>query len=342
MGINLTTSFSHPAAIATRVAYARIDNLAPGVSPSFTTVTLTGGAGTFTFATDVPAGQYQVNATPIYADGRVCTPTTTYTSGCPGLLSISAILQGNNLVITYLAPSGVPSVLINVGYPNGGGFSNIYVNNGTPISIGIPPGVFGAYTVNGQSVCDASSGFYSPPSSTVTVNNAQSVSGSYFLGSTIAAVCSAGSTTLYSAGAPIPGSTLYTDQALTTPITGYTLALYQGVVYNLSSTTGVLGSDSGLSCNVTITGNTSLSAGIPNGNGLIFGPAGAIVTVSISASGPPGGTYTLNFNIPSLAVSQSVSNGNTTATFTMPPAGSVSWIGLYTSTNSSGGGTISV
>lgn len=343
MSINLTVTFSHPAAIATQVSYARIDNLAPGASPVFTTIpNLVGASGTFVVATDIPDGQYQVNGIPIYADLRICPPTVIYTPACPGLLSISAVLQGNNLVITYLAPSGIPSVLINVGYPNGGGFSNVYVNNGNPISIGIPTGVFGAYTVNGQSVCDASSGFYSPPSSTVTVNNAQSVSGSYFLGSTIAAVCGASATTLYSAGAPIPGSTLYTDQGLTTEITGYSLVLYQGVVYNLSPTTGVLGSDSGLSCNVTITGNTSLSVGIPNGNGLIFGPAGAIVTVTIAASGPPGGTYTTEFNISSLGISQSVSNGNTSFTFTMPPSGSVSWVGLYTSTNSSGGGSISV
>lgn len=343
MSINLTVSFSHPAAIATQASYARIDNLAPGASPVFTTVpNLVGASGVFTIATNIPDGQYQINGLPVYADGRACTPTIQYTAGCPGLLSISAVLQGNNLVITYLAPSGVPSVLINVSYPNGGSFSNIYVNNGNTISIGIPTGVFGAYSINGQSVCDASSGFYSPPSATVTVNNTQSVSGSYFLGNSISAVCGASATTLYSAGAPVPGTTLYADEGLTTAITGYTLALYQGIVYNLSNTTGVLGTASGLSCNVAITGNTSLSVGIPNGNGLITGPAGATISVTIATSGPPGGTYSLEFNIASLGITQSVSNGTNTFTFTMPPAGSVTWNGLYTSTNSSGGGSISV
>lgn len=170
MGINLSVTFSHPAAMATRVSYARIDNLATGASPVFTTVpNLVGGSGTFTVATNIPDGQYQINGLPIYADGRTCTPTVVYTSACPGLISISAINQGGVIVVNYLAPSGAPSVLININFPNGGSFSQIYVNNGNPISVGIPAGVYGTYTVNGQSVCDATSGFYSPPSANVSV-----------------------------------------------------------------------------------------------------------------------------------------------------------------------------
>jgi hypothetical protein len=343
MSINLTISLSHPAAIATQVRYARIDNLAPGQAPVFTAVpNLVGGTGVFTIASDLPAGQYQVNYTPVYSDGRTCTTYTYYTPACPGLISISATIQTGVIVVTYLAPSGATNVIINVAYPNGGSFSNMYVNDGNPISIGLPSGVYGNFSVTGQAVCDPTSGFYSATSSTVIVNNAQAVSGSYQLGNTIAAVCGATTTTLYSAGSPVPGSTLYSDQGLTTPIVGYTLALYQGIVYNLSSTTGVLGTNSGLSCNINITGNTALSEGIPNGSGLITGPAGATVTVGISASGPPGGTYTMSVSIPAVSFAQSVSNGNATFTFTMPPSGSVAWIGLYTSTNSSGGGSVSV
>lgn len=339
MSINLSISFSCPGSIAQQVSYARIDN----TTPVYIQVpNITGSEGNFVVASDIPDGQYIVSRIPIYADGRICQARTVTTPACPGLISISATIQGGVLVVTYLAPSGSPSVLINVNYPNGGTFSQIYTNTGNPISIGLPAGVYGNYTVNGQSVCDPTSGFYSPPSASVTVNYAQSVSGSYYLGNTIAQVCAASITTLYSNGAPTPNSVLYADSGLTTPITGYILVMYQNIVYNLSSTTGVLGTDSGLSCSITITGNTSLSAGITNGNGLIMGPAGATVSATISASGPPGGTYTFEFTISSLGLTQTVSNGVNTFTFTMPPSGSVSWSALFTSTNSSGGGGVSV
>lgn len=282
MSINLSVKYSHPAAIATQVSYARIDNLPAGQSPAFTTVVpnLTGMAGTFTVATNVPDGQYQINALPIYADGRTCQPTVNYTAACPGLTSISAVIQSGVLVVTYLAPSGIPSVLINVGYPNGGSYSNIYVNDGNPISIGLPPGVYGNFTVNGQSVCDTSSGFYSTPSSTVNVTNAQALAGTYYLGATEAAACIAAATTLYSNGVPIPGTQLFQDETMLTPITGYSFVIYAGVNYNLSSSSGTLGAATGNSCNPTTVARNGLSfmtvsaiTGIP---GFVFNPtAGA-------------------------------------------------------------------
>lgn len=344
MSINLSVSFDHPAAVSVQVRYARIDNLAPGQQPVFTSVTLNGGSGTFPVATNIPDGQYQVMATPVYADGRICSPSTYTTPPCAGLISISAQIVSGVIVVTYLAPSGATNVQINVSYPNGGSFSNMYVNDGNPVSIPLPSGgtIYGNYLVTGQAVCDPTSGFMSPPSGTVTVANNQSLSGSYFLGNGQSQVCAASVTTLYSAGAPVPGSVLYTDQGLTTRITGFSLVLYQGVIYNLSSADGTLGTDSGLSCNVSISGTTALSVAIPNGNGLIYGPPGAIITVSLGASGPPGGTYTMEVAIPSLGISQNVSNGTTSFTFTMPPSGSVAWNGIYTSTNSSGGGNVSV
>jgi hypothetical protein len=259
MSINLSVSYSHPAAIATQVSYARIDNTS---NPVFTTVVpnLTGMSGTFVIATNIPDGQYQVNALPIYADGRTCTPTINTTPACPGLISISAVIQSGVLVVTYLAPSGAPSVLINVNYPNGGSFSQIYTNTGNPISIGLPSGVFGNYTVSGQSVCDVSSAFYSLPSASVTVNYAQSVSGTYYLGNSVAAACAANATTLYSNGSPVAGtSILYQDEALQTAVVGYTYVLYGGIIYNLSSTTGQLGTATGSSCSPTVIARNALS-----------------------------------------------------------------------------------
>lgn len=261
MSINLTVTFSHPKAVATRCSYARLDNLAPGQAPIFTTVpNLVGASGTFTIAEDVPNGQYQINGVPIYADNRICPPTIVYTSACPGLTSISGSLQGNILVVSYLAPSTVTNILITVNYPNGGSFQNVYVNTGNPISIGLPFGVYGTYSFFGQSVCDPTSDFYSPPSSTVSLIYANSVGGSYFLGNNIGQVCAASVTTLYTSGVPVPGTTiLYLDQGLQNALTGYSLVMYQGVVYNVNPTTGALGTDSGLNCNPTVIARNALS-----------------------------------------------------------------------------------
>lgn len=249
MSINLSIEFGMPpGAVSNLVQYARIDNT---TNPVFTTVSPNPITSPAVIATNIPAGQYQVNVVPVYADGRTCQPTIITTPGCPGLTSISAVVQSGVLVVTYLAPSSAPSVVINVNYPNGGSYSNIFPNNGNPISIGLPAGVFGNYTVSGQAVCDASSGFYSAPSSSVTVPYNQSIPGSFFLGNSQAEACSASVITLYTAGTVTPGSsTLYTDINLTTPVAGYSLVLYQGVIYNLAA--GVLGSDSGLRCSPTV------------------------------------------------------------------------------------------
>lgn len=259
MSINLSVALSHPAAIATQVSYARIDNLAPGSAPVFINIpNLVGGAGTYIIATDIPNGQYQINYTPVYADGRVCQTYTTYTAGCPGLISISATIQSNVIVITYLAPSSVPNILLTVAYPNGGSFQNTYVNTGNPISVPMPAG-YGNYTVTGQSVCDSSSGFYSPPSNSVTVSYNNPISGTYYLGNTITQVCTAVSTTLFSDGAPVPGGKLYLDEALSTVVTGYVFVMYQGVIYSLSSTSGVLGANTGQQCGPTVSLNNSMA-----------------------------------------------------------------------------------
>jgi len=63
----------------------------------------------------------------------------------------------------------VPKVRITVNYPNGGSFTANYVNTGNNIVIALPTNLDGDYVVVGQSVCDESSGFYSPFSSQVVV-----------------------------------------------------------------------------------------------------------------------------------------------------------------------------
>lgn len=168
MAINLAIEFQLPVgAVSNLVQYARIDNTSV---PVWATVSPNPTTSPSVIATNIPNGQYQIQSTPIYPDGRTCQPTITTTPGCPGLISINAIVQGGVLMINYLAPSGTSAVLINVNYPNGGSYSQVYTNTGNTISIGLPSGVYGNYSVSGQSVCDVGSGFYSSPSATVTVS----------------------------------------------------------------------------------------------------------------------------------------------------------------------------
>ena len=51
-------------------------------------------------------------------------------------------------------------------------------------------------------------------------------------------------------GTIAPGLILYTDEAMTTPLLGYDFVSdpLSGIVYNMSSGTGMIGSDTGLAC----------------------------------------------------------------------------------------------
>lgn len=167
MSINLSIRFQHPDAVSHQVSYARIDNVA---NPVFTNVQPNPVTSPATIAQNIPNGQYQINSIPIYADGRKCDPTIVYTPACAGLISITATIQAGVLIVSYLAPSSVPKVRITVGFPNGGSSVANYVNNGVDIPIAIP-NLTGDFTVSGQSVCDETTNFYSPPSAQATVTN---------------------------------------------------------------------------------------------------------------------------------------------------------------------------
>lgn len=338
MSINLSIQFSHPSAISNQVSYARIDNTSTPVFIQVPNV-ITSPA---TIASNVPDGQYQINITPVYADGRTCQPTTFTTPACSSLVSLSASINSSVMVINYLAPSGVPKVRITIGYPNGGNNTANYVNDGNPISVAIPANLFGDYTVSGQSVCDETSGFYSPATQNVTVTLNQPIPNQYVLSNNLTSICTGTPQQLYTSGGFSVGTTLFTDSTLGTPVTGFNYVMINALVYNIDSTTGLIGSATGNNCNVNITGNTTLSTGLPNSSGVITAPPGSTVNGSITANGPTGDTYTLQISIPALSITQTATNGTVTFSFVMPGSGSVNWSGLYTSSNSSGSGTFSV
>lgn len=173
MAINLSVKLNQDGAVAHRIRYARIDNV---LNPVWVTVSpdvVNSPNLTQTIATNIPSGQYRIGYYAIYADLRSCTEQFVETAPCNSLISINAYIDGTNLIVQYLAPSDAPKVRITVGYPNGGSYTANYVNNGNDIAIALPGGVFGDFIVTGQSVCDEGSGFYSPPSSQVTVPRSQ-------------------------------------------------------------------------------------------------------------------------------------------------------------------------
>lgn len=259
MSINLAIEWDHPAAVSNFVQYARIDNT---INPVFSTVTpnIAGSSGTAVIAENVPDGQYQIQITPIYADGRTCAPTVINTPPCQPLIAINAVLQSGNLVISYLAPSQAPKVRITVNYPNGGSTVANYINDGNNIVIPLPSGLTGNFIVTGQSVCDESSGFYSAFSSQVTVPVvASNVTVSNFAGGvTISNITG------------ISGFSLPTLVTFGNTVTGNHDAFYGGIT---NTFTGMPGAAS--SATLQINGTIIQCVNVPNTSGgtVIFSPA---------------------------------------------------------------------
>lgn len=164
--INLVIQFNHPDAVSNTVRYSRIDNTS---TPVYTT--LTGITTSPLIIEGIPNGQYRVGITPVYADSRVCTERLEDTPPCSGIVSFSAALSGGNIAVTYTINVDVPYFQININYPNGGTFSQQYVNAGTGTQNVTPPsGLYGDYTVTIQPVCDPDTGFLGANSAPAIVN----------------------------------------------------------------------------------------------------------------------------------------------------------------------------
>lgn len=168
MQIDISWIFSHPDAVSNTLVYGRIDNTA---TPTYYTIT---GITTSPYNITVDNGQYSISGTPVYADGRTCSPTIQTTPACPLIIGLNAVKTGTNLVITYTTATDIPQVRVKVNYPNGGSYVQNYTN-GNSIVIPLPTGVYGDYTIYMQSVCDPDTGFYSPLTAPVTVTVSEDV-----------------------------------------------------------------------------------------------------------------------------------------------------------------------
>lgn len=163
--INLIIDLLHPSAISSNVRVARVDNTPSPVYTTYANVS----ANPF-ILNNVPNGQYFIGATPNYADGRVCAEVPYTTAPCTGINSFSAKIVSTNFVVSYSVAAGLPAVRINIQYPNGGSSSNIYTASGLDITIPIPTGVLGDYSLTITPCCDEDTGFFGSQSAPVILN----------------------------------------------------------------------------------------------------------------------------------------------------------------------------
>lgn len=176
--MDIVVNYSHPAASSVTLRYARIDNT--NVPTYITIPNILSSPYTISGVAD---GQYFVGITPVYSDGRKCNEMTQTTPACAGINSFSAVLGGSptsEFVISYSAAVSIPKVKVNISYPNGGSWSQIYTNDGVDIEIPFPPNVYGSFSINMQPVCNEDTGFFGQPTSPVilTVNDPSNPSGS--------------------------------------------------------------------------------------------------------------------------------------------------------------------
>lgn len=111
--------------------------------------------------------------------------------------------------------------------------------------------------------------------------------GSYILGNDTGTICSGESETLYTNGPFAIGGTLYSDSALTTPVTGFSYVVNNGNnhIYNLNSGTGAIGSDTSLACNSAIVNWSFAVLGATSGSIQISENAINFVNTNVDDSG---------------------------------------------------------
>lgn len=162
---NIIVNLVNPSAISNTIRYARIDNT---TTPTYTTISNV-TANPYIIQ-NVPNGQYSIGVTPNYGDGRICPEVFQTTPPCTGINAFSAIVSSTNFVISYSVAIGLPNVRVNIQYPNGGTFSQVYPANGLNITIAQPSNVYGAYSITITPCCDTGSGFFGNPSAPIILN----------------------------------------------------------------------------------------------------------------------------------------------------------------------------
>jgi len=185
---------------------------------------------------------------------------------CPAIINFYYNVVGNNLNITRIIFSAIPvsAQVVTVQYKihtdpsytvvTTNAVVNIDGSVVTPISIPVTQG--STYDIQVLDNCSSPrSGFMQ----TILITSG-SVGNTYLIGNSTATICNAGiSQILYTSGAFAIGKVLYTDAALTSPLTGYAYVVYNNEVYHVNTVNGIVLNDTSISCNV---GSISAKIGI--------------------------------------------------------------------------------
>lgn len=162
----------------------------------------------------------------------IATPSGTSISGSYRIDNVLYNLCGDAPTALY---SAIPFATGTVMYTNSGlttiltGYTFIANAAGVIYTINTSTGVVG-----------------SPTGSNCTAGTA----GTYILGNNTSSICAGSPVTLYTNGSFATGLTLYVDSSLTEAVTGYSYVVQASTqtIYDLNSSTGVIGASTGLSC----------------------------------------------------------------------------------------------
>lgn len=198
-------------------------------------------------------------------------------SSCPEISDINVSINSGNIAIygVTFATATLSSKYITIKYRVNGTLAwsvaasnllvfsngNVAINSPFLISAGIAPGE--TYDIQAINNCGGV-GFVKQ----ITTPTSSVYEDDYLVDSSIYTICGETPVTLYSSVPFGPGAIMYSDIGLTTPLTGYTYITKPGSsIHAINTSTGVVGIDTGSSCNNGISGTYILG----NDTGTICG-----------------------------------------------------------------------
>lgn len=220
----------------------------------------TDGGGNCVSWTDQQIALSVINSINAYANVRAafCAINCSTPASCPDISGINLAMSGSSIGVYGLIFSTVPSASqqVTVKYRVNGTltwtvattslliFPNGNINGTTPYLI---TGVITGTTYDVQIINNCGgAGFITQ----ITTPTGTVYSGQFLIDNIIYNICGESSVQLFSSAPFAPGVKMYTDTGLTSPLTGWTLisSAVGGFIYNINTSTGVVGSSTGSSC----------------------------------------------------------------------------------------------
>lgn len=216
--------------------------------------------GNCTSLTNKQAALSFIDAINSFSDVKTafCAIDCTAPATCPDISNISLAMSGSNIGVYGLSWNITPvaSQTVTVKYRVNGTLTwtvatnallilpNGSISGTTPFLItGVTVGT--TYDVQIVNNCGGT-GF----TNQITTPTGTVYTGNYLLDNIIYNICGHEAVTLYSSEPFAPGVTMYSDSGLTTHVSGYTLisSPSTGIIYNLNTSTGVVGGSTGANC----------------------------------------------------------------------------------------------